>query len=92
MRELYKKITGYDGELKPCPFCGEHAELWEFSPSDELFQKVAMCSNSSDENAEPPIEGCPMYMSTPGFHKGTKREAISAWNKRLTPTPNKVAR
>ena len=82
MRQLYKKIDGFDESLKGCPFCGEHAELWEYSPINGVFQKVARCSNGSDENAEPPIEGCPMYMSTPEFHKETKSEAVKAWNKR----------
>jgi Lar family restriction alleviation protein len=82
MAEEYTKIHGYDDKLKPCPFCGSPAELWQFTLNDINFQKVVMCSNTSDENAEPPEEGCPMYMSTSEFHKATKKEAIEAWNKR----------
>ena len=81
-KELYTKIDGCDDRLKACPFCGSPAELWEYTPNEFMVQKVAMCSNGSDENAEPEIEGCPMYMSTNEFHKSTKREAIEAWNKR----------
>ena len=82
MRELYTKIDGYDDQIKPCPFCGSPAELWEYSPIDLVYKKVVMCTNSSDENAEPPKEGCPLYMSAGEFHKSTKIEAINAWNKR----------
>ena len=82
MSELYTKIVGHDDKLKPCPFCGEPAELWEYKPNPYLIQKVAMCSNRSDENENPPREGCPMYMSPDEFHKPTKHEAIAVWNKR----------
>ena len=82
MRDTYTKIDGYDDKIKPCPFCGSPSQLWEYSPNESIHQKVVMCTNSSDENAEPTKEGCPLYMSADEFHKSTKTEAIAAWNKR----------
>jgi len=78
-RELYRKIETKES-LKPCPFCGAPAELWEFEPTPDYFQKVVMCSNSGDE--EENQEGCPMDMPPSGFYCETKRSAISIWNAR----------
>jgi hypothetical protein len=77
MKDEFRKIEGDHG-LMPCPFCGHKAELWEIDRGDD-FVKVAMCTNTDDNNQG---EDCPMYMPSHGFEKATKREAIAQWNKR----------
>lgn len=80
MRDLYRRIEGHDRLLLACPFCGSRAEMWEYEPTENHFQKVAMCSNGGDEDRD--IEPCPMYMPPEGFYKATKQEAKRAWNQR----------
>ena len=72
MRERYKKIEGWGQALKPCPFCGTHAEMWEY--------ESGLCGNKGDEDGE--VECCPMYMPPDGFYKATKLEAMNLWNTR----------
>lgn len=79
MNEMYTKILNA-GELRPCPFCGHRADLWEYSPNKETFQKVVMCSNGGDEDED--VEPCPMYMPPEGFYKARKSEAEAIWNHR----------
>lgn len=79
-RELYKPIPSWDAELKACPFCGSPAEMWEYEPTENHFQKVAMCGNDGDEDEG--IEPCPMYMPPEGFYRDTKKNAAEAWNRR----------
>lgn len=80
VREMYRKISGWDATLEPCPFCGSAAELWEYSPSEDHHQKVVMCSNNGDEDAD--TEECPMFMPPDGFYRATKSEARDIWNTR----------
>lgn len=79
-REEYSKITGWDAVLESCPFCGSPAEMWEYSPNDDYYQKVVMCSNSGDEDKG--TEECPMYIPPSGFYRATKLEAMKIWNTR----------
>lgn len=74
----FTKIEG-NHSLKPCPFCGHDAELWDHEISEGIFVKVAMCTNSGDGFG---YQNCPMYMPNEGFYKSTKREAITIWNTR----------
>ena len=55
-------------ELKPCPFCGEEPELFDFT--DGRF--IVQCSNSD----------CDVYPYT-SIHRD-KADAIAAWNHRAT--------
>ena len=80
-RELYKKIEKWDELLLECPFCGRHAEMWEYEPTPGVFQKAAMCSNDGDEDNN--IDPCPMFMPPDGFYKASKIEAAEEWNKRF---------
>jgi hypothetical protein len=80
MREMYRKIDGWDDRLERCPFCGYAAEMWEYEPTPEHYQKVVMCANGGDGQDEPE---CPMYMPPEGFYRATKVDAAEAWNKRI---------
>ena len=55
-------------ELKPCPFCGEEPEIFDFT--DGRF--IVQCSNSD----------CDVYPYTKIHHD--KADAITAWNQRAT--------
>lgn len=54
-------------KLKPCPFCGERAEVFEF---DHGSRFIVECENPN----------CDVHPYT-SIHE-TKQDAISAWNKR----------
>lgn len=58
-------------ELKPCPFCGAPAHLED---ADEMGAWV-ICTSISGE--------CPVEPVT--RHYETPAEAITAWNRRVTP-------
>lgn len=53
-------------ELLPCPFCGEHAEVYDFKDGRYLVE----CSNTN----------CDVYPYT-SIHYD-KEDAIAAWNRR----------
>ncbi len=58
-------------ELKSCPFCGKGRgvlRIWPFDEEDGPY--VVLCSMIDD--------GC----GAEGPHKGSKEEAITAWNRR----------
>ena len=82
-RDMYRRIEGWDATLEPCPFCGSPAEMWEYEPSPNHYQKVVMCSNNGEaEEYEGERLECPMYMPSDGFYKATKNEARNIWNTR----------
>ena len=84
VREIYSKIDCPE-EISPCPFCGQPAELWLFTPNDYVNFKVVMCTNMADEDEgeDIDVDGCPMnFNDNMMFHKPTRREAIAAWNTR----------
>lgn len=83
-KDIYQKVEGFDHKLKPCPFCGHHAELWDLQRSEKVFVKVAMCSNNGEGFGD---DDCPMYMPNEGFYKARKREAIEVWNTRSPEPP-----
>lgn len=80
VREMYHRVTGWDKKLERCPFCGSNAEMWEYEPTSNHYQKVVMCSNGGDEDND--IEPCPMYMPPEGFYRDTKANALKTWNTR----------
>lgn len=61
----YSNHTAID-ELKPCPFCGGDAEIYDFKDGRYLVE----CSNTS----------CDVYPCT-SIHYD-KEDAIAAWNRR----------
>lgn len=81
MKDSFKKIDSWESKLKPCPFCGSTAEMWEYKAGGDIYQKVTMCSNAGDGSAG---DECPMYLPPRGFYKSTKREAMEIWNTRHT--------
>lgn len=60
-------------ELKPCPFCGGHADLIEHRFFDEHRNDWEVCSYS--------IECGRCFASSFKFYK-TKEEAVKRWNTR----------
>lgn len=64
------------GELKPCPFCGGSAYIWECEPRIHRFKDYRFCVACGD---------CEMLF---GFDPdyggvfGTKEEATEKWNNR----------
>lgn len=68
---FYNKI--HCDRIKPCPFCGAAADIYDYKFSEtSFFKKVVCCSN----------EDCPMDMPSEGFYRPTKREALAEWNRR----------
>ena len=59
-------------ELKPCPFCGGEAEVFDLQHENAGTYWIVCCKGSSTNCA---YEG--------HFDKPTREEAISAWNRRV---------
>lgn len=68
-------------KLKPCPFCGDVAELITYQVeslvyTERLPKHVVECNN----------EDCIIYLLPEISYFPTKRQAILAWNKRTRKT------
>lgn len=67
MKGNYMSEEGILSELKPCPFCGARAKMWQWGVSSHT---VIECSNYDVDTHRVYMQG------------DTEEEAIEAWNRR----------
>ena len=80
MTELKHKMT----ELKPCPFCGGEAEVYDYEASQDIYDGQTLGYLDTEYYTAYGC-GCAMYGCIIG-EKKSEEDAIEAWNRRAGET------
>lgn len=78
-KEYLEREVEDNGELKPCPFCGGKAKVYDYEVEHYIFDPVTPGYIDTEYET---VYGCDCECGCNISERKSKEEAIEAWNRR----------